>query len=148
MGISLYPAKSPEGAEYKITYVTIGSDENSAKFRLEKGTQDNSYLIKAKSSTGAGTYKMTIRAAAEGKTYNLPLTVKVVSKNPVYKIRQMRKLNLFYKNEESLLQIDTDETLTRLECAGLADYSIVKKDGSYYIRTEEGASLKSVKKEC
>lgn len=146
VGISLYPAKSPEGAEYKITYVTIGSDENSAKFRLEKGTQDNSYLIKAKSSTGAGTYKMTIRAAAEGKTYNLPLTVKVVSKNPVYKIRQMRKLNLFYKNEESLLQIDTDETLTRLECAGLADYSIVKKDGSYYIRTEEGASLKSVKK--
>lgn len=146
VGISLYPAKSPEGAEYKITYVTIGSDENSAKFILEKGTQDNSYLIKAKSSTGAGTYKVTIRAAAEGKTYNLPLTVKVASKNPVYKIKQMRKLNLFYKNEESLLQIDTDETLTRLECVGLADYSIIKKDGCYYIRSEEGASLKSVKK--
>ncbi len=28
----------------------------------------------------------------QGKTYNLPLTVKVVSKNPVYKIRQMRKM--------------------------------------------------------
>ena len=113
-GISLYPAKSPEGTIYEITGVTIGADEKSANFTLTKGTQADSYIIKAKSGTKTGTYKVKIRAAAGGTTYDLPLTVKVVSKNPVYKVKQARKLNLFYKNDESLLQIDTDETLTRL----------------------------------
>lgn len=145
-GISLYPAKSPEGTVYKITYVTMGTDEKSAKFTLTKGTLADSYIIKAKSGTKTGTYKVKIRAAAGGTTYDLPLTVKVVSKNPVYKVKQARKLNLFYKNDESLLQIDTDEILTRLECTGLADYSIEKRDGSYYIKAESGATLKSVKK--
>ena len=145
-GISLYPAKSPEGATYKITYVTIGTDDKSANFTLTKGTLADSYTIKAKSGTKTGTYKVKIRAAAGGTTYDLPLTVKVVSKNPVYKVKQARKLNLFYKNDESLLQIDTDEILTRLECTGLADYSIEQRDGSYYIKAESGATLKSVKK--
>ncbi|MDE6404544.1 MAG: Ig-like domain-containing protein [Lachnospiraceae bacterium] len=145
-GISLIPARSPEGKEYKITYATLGSDEKSAKFTMTKGTLADSYIIKARSGTKTGTYKVKIRAAAEGTTYDLPLTVKVVSKNPVYKVKQARKLNLFYKNDESLLQIDTDETLTRLECTGLADYSIEKRDGCYYIRAEKGATLKSVKK--
>ncbi len=145
-GISLYPAKSPEGTVYEITHVTLGTDDKSAKFTLTEGTLADSYTIKAKSGTKTGTYKVKIRAAAGGKTYELPLTVKVVSRNPVYKVRQARKLNLFYKNDESLLQIDTDETLTRLECTGLADYSIEKRDGCYYIRAEKGATLKSVKK--
>lgn len=146
-GISLYPAKSPEGTTYEITSPAImGSDVNSARFTLAKGTLTDSYIIKAKSGTKTGTYKVKIRAAAGGKTYELPLTVKVVSKNPVYKVKQARKLNLFYKNDESLLQIDTDEILTRLECTGLADYTIEKRDGCYYIRAENGATLKSVKK--
>lgn len=146
VGISLYPAKSPEGEEYEIISAAMGTDEKSKKFTLIKGTLANSYLIKAKSDTKTGTYKVNIRAAAGGTTYNLPLTVKVVSKNPVYKVKQERKLNLFYKNEESLLRIETDEILTRLECTGLADYSIEKRDGCYYIKAENGATLKSVKK--
>ena len=146
VGISLYPAKSPEGEEYEIISAAMGTDEKSKKFTLIKGTLADSYLIKAKSDTKTGTYKVNIRAAAGGATYNLPVTVKVVSKNPVYKVRQERKLNLFYKNEESLLQIETDEVLTRLECTGLADYSIEKRDGCYYIKAENGATLKSVKK--
>lgn len=146
-GISLYPAKSPEGTTYEITSPAImGSDVNSARFTLVKGRLTDSYIIKAKSGTKTGTYKVKIRAAAGGKTYELPLTVKVVSKNPVYKVKQARKLNLFYKNDESLLQIDTDEILTRLECTGLADYTIEKRDGCYYIRAENGATVKSVKK--
>lgn len=145
-GISLYPAKSPEGTTYNITGVSIGADEKSAHFTLTKGLLADSYIIKAKSGTKTGTYKVRIRAAAEGMTYDLPLTVRVVSKNPVYKVRQVRKLNLFYKNEESLLQIDTDEILTRLECTGLADYSIEKKGEHYYIKAESGATLKSVRK--
>ena len=144
--ISLYPAKSPEGTIYKIAGVTMGADEKSAHFTLTRGTLADSYIIKAKSGTKTGTYKVKIRAAAEGTTYDLPLTVKVVSKNPVYKVRQARKLNLFYKNDESLLQIETDEILTRLEYTGLADYSIEKKDGHYYIKAKTGATLKSVKK--
>lgn len=124
----------------------MGADVNSARFTLAKGTLTDSYIIKAKSGTKTGTYKVKIRAAAGGKTYELPLTVKVVSKNPVYKVKQARKLNLFYKNDESLLQVDTDEILTRLECTGLADYTIEKRDGCYYIRAENGATLKSVKK--
>ncbi len=146
VGISLYPAKNPEGEEYEITYAAMGTDEKSKKFTLVKGTLADSYLIKAKSDTKTGTYKVNIRAAAGGTTYNLQLTVKVVSKNPAYKVKQERKLNLFYKNEESLLRIETDEILTRLECTGLADYSIEKRDGCYYIKAENGATLKSVKK--
>ncbi len=146
--ISLYPAKSPDGILYEITGAAMGTDEKSAGFMLQKGipTQKNSYIIKAKSGTRTGTYKVKIRAAAGGKTYELPLTVKVVSKNPVYKVKQAQKLNLFYKNDESLLQIDTDEILTRMECTGLADYILEKKDGCYYIGAENGATLKSVKK--
>ena len=107
-----------------------------------------SYNIKAKSGTKTGTYRIKICVAVEevGTTYELPLTVKVVSKNPVYKVKQARKLNLFCKNDESLLQIDTDEILTRLEYSGLADYTIEKRDGCYYIKAENGATLKSVKK--
>lgn len=147
-GISLYPAKSPEGAEYEITYATMGSDEKSAKFTLTKGTLTNSYIIKAKSGTKTGTYKVKIRAAAGGKTYELPLTVKVVSKNPVYKVKQARKLNLFYKNDESLLQIDTDEILTRLVDTGLADYKVERdeENACYYIKAKDSATLNSVKK--
>ncbi len=147
--ISLYPAKRPEGAErYEITYVTMGSDEKSAKFTLTPGTLKNRYIIKAKSGTKTGTYKVKIRAAAGGKTHELPLTVKVVSKNPVYKVKQARKLNLFYKNDESLLQVETDEILTRMECTGLADYSVERdeENGCYYIRAKDSATINSVKK--
>ncbi len=144
--ISLYPAKSPEGREYRIKKVQLGTDEKSTKFKLEEVR--GSYNIKAKSGTKTGTYRIKICVAVEevGTTYELPLTVKVVSKNPVYKVKQARKLNLFCKNDESLLQIDTDEILTRLEYSGLADYTIEKRDGCYYIKAENGATLKSVKK--
>lgn len=141
----LYPAKSPDGEAYEIERVVMGSDEKSAKFMLIESQVDDSYTIRAKSGTKAGTYKVTIRAVAGERTHNLPLTVKVVSKNPVYKIKQVRKLNLFYNEEESLLQIDTDETIKSLGGTGFADYSIIKKEGGYYIKAGKKATLKSVK---
>lgn len=144
--ISLYPAKSPEGTVYGITDVTMAADEKSRNFTLTTGKAAGCYAIRAKSGTKAGTYKVKISAEAGGTSYDLPLTVKVVSKNPAYKVKQERKLNLFYKNDESLLHIDTGETIKNLQCTGLADYSIVKKDGCYYIKSEEGATVKSVKK--
>lgn len=150
--ISLYPAKSPDGKRYEITSVTMASDAVSAKFELSRDTSNEQNesccrrIIKAKNDTKTGTYKVKIRAAAGGTAYELPLTVKVVSKNPVCKVKQARKLNLFYKNDESLLQIETDETIGNLECTGLADYSVVKRDDGYYLKAEAGATVRSVKK--
>lgn len=150
--ISLYPAKSPDGKFYEITSVTMASDAVSAKFELSGDTSKEQTesrcrrIIKAKSDTKTGTYKVKIRAVAGGTAYELPLTVKVVSKNPVYKVKQVRKLNLFYKNDESLLQIETDETIGDMECTGLADYSVEKRNDGYYLKAETGATVRSVKK--
>lgn len=154
--ISLYPAKSPEGTTYEITSVTMASDTVSAKFELSRDTSSEQAesrccrIIKAKSDTKTGTYKVKIRAMADGKTYELPLTVKVVSKKPSYKVKQVQKLNLFYKDARSLLQIDTDETVKTVKLTGCGDYIVTEtkteNDSSCYYLAAKNATLRSVKK--
>lgn len=154
--ISLYPAKSPDGKAYEITSVTMASDTVSAKFELSRDTSGEqtesrcSRIIKARSDTKTGTYKVKIRAMAGGTTYELPLTVKVVSKKPSYKVKQVQKLNLFYKDARSLLQIDTDETVKTVKLTGCGDYTVTEakteNDSTCYYLVAKGATLRSVKK--
>ena len=153
-GISLYPAKSPEGTTYEITSVTMASDTVSAKFELSRDTSSGQSescrrIIKAKSDTKTGTYKVKIRAMADGMTYELPLTVKVVSKKPSYKVKQVQKLNLFYKDARSLLQIDTDETVKDVKLTGCGDYTVTEEkaenNSTCYYLLAKNATLRSVK---
>ncbi len=148
---SLYPAANPAGGIYAVTGVNMADDAQSACFSLKVSKAEGeegpvSCVITAKGGTKNGTYKTKLRAAVGGKAYELPLTVKVVSKKPVYKVKQVNKLNLFYKNAESLLQIDTEEQVGSVALAGCADYTVEKRDGAYYVKAKNGAALNSVRK--
>ena len=143
--VVVYPASNPDGGVYAVTGVTMDSDDQSAQFILTGGGTAGSYKIMAKSGTKSGSYKTKLLATADKKTYALPLTIKVESKIPVYKVKQESKLNLFYKESKSRLFIETDEQVKSVTLTGCADYTVEGQNGIYYVKAKEGASLNSVK---
>ncbi|MBD5518096.1 MAG: hypothetical protein HDR07_06270 [Lachnospiraceae bacterium] len=147
----VYPAKDSAGNVYAVTGMKMASDEKSACFTLSSKAPDETGAVrcelKAKSSTAKnGTYKVKVCATANGTVYELPLTVKMVSTKPKCTVKQKRKLNLFYQQDESLLEISTEENVTDLRLTGCGDYSIDKRDDGYYLTARSGATLNSVKK--
>ena len=145
----VYPAKNKEGNVYKLTGIKMASDEKSACFTLSESADETGAVrcvLKAKSNTKNGTYKVKICATANGRVYELPLTVKVVSTNPKCTVKQKQKLNLFNQQDESPLEISTEETVTNLRLTGCGDYTIEKRDDGYYLMARSGATLNSVKK--
>ena len=147
----VYPAKDPAGNVCAVTGTKMASDEKSACFTLSSKAPDETGAVRcelrAKSSTAkSGTYKVKVCATANGTVYELPLTVKVVSTKPKCTVKQKRKLNLFNQQDESLLEISTEETVTNLQLTGCGDYTIVKRADGYYMMARAGATLNSVKK--
>ncbi len=153
-GFYLYAAKDAEGVPYNITGVTLSDDksgQNSTKFTLTSGNAADGSTrdcrITAKSDTKTGTYKMKLQAAAGGKSYDLPFTVKVVSVKPKCSVKQKSRLNLFYSDTSSLLSIDTEEQVKGVSLTGCGYFveQSAQKDG-YYLKPGSGATLNSVKK--
>lgn len=151
----IYPAQAPtaEGwKNYEVTKAAMAADEKSANFYLTWAKEEPEVCkIRAKSGTKAGTYKTKIQVTvsvseSDERCYELPLTVKVVSKQPTFKVRQVNKLNLFYKDTKSQLQIDTDGQVENVVLTGCADYAVEEKDGAYYVKAKNGAALNSVRK--
>ena len=143
--VTVHAASNPEGGVYTVTGVTMDSDDQSAQFILTAGETAGCYKIMAKSGTKSGSYKTKLLASSDGKTYALPLTVKVESKIPAYKVKQESKLNLFYKESKSRLFIETDEEVKSVALTGCADYAVEGQNGVYYVKAKEGASPNSVK---
>ena len=150
--VYVYPAKDKdtEGKVYEVTGPKMASDEKSACFMLEPGTPDETgavrCVLKAKSGVNNGTYKVKVCTTANGTVYELPLTVKVVSTKPKCTVKQKKKLNLFYQQDESPLEISTVETVTNLQLTGCGDYTVEERDDGYYLKARAGATLNSVKK--
>ncbi|MDE7428824.1 MAG: Ig-like domain-containing protein [Lachnospiraceae bacterium] len=148
----VYPAKDKdtEGRVYEVTGLKMASDVKSACFTLESEAPDEAgtvrCVLKAKSSTKNGTYKVKVCATANGTVYELPLTVKVAATKPRCTVKQKQKLNLFYQQDESPLEISTEETVTALQLTGCGDYTVVKRDDGYYLKARAGATPNSVKK--
>lgn len=164
--ITVYPAKSSSGEDYAVTKVEMGTDDKSKLFKLELPSEESEekaeagmihYVLKAKSGTRNGTYKVKLLATAAGKAYELPLTVKVVSTKPKCKVKQVSKLNLFYKEASSLLEIDAGDAKVDVDIASgktgvelkgkaAANYYVEQKDGNWYLRVRENVTVNSVKK--
>ena len=146
---SVHPAKDPAGNVYAVTGTKMASDEKSACFTLSGASDETGAVrcvLKAKSDTKNGTYKVKICSTANGTVYELPLTVKVVSTKPKCTVKQKKKLNLFYRQDESPLEISTAENVTKLQLTGCGDYTVEKRDDGYYLKAGAGATPNSVKK--
>lgn len=127
------------------------AEESAALFALEKGSEEYSYILTAKEDTRKGTYKALLKIAVNGveEPYVLPITVKVISQQPKYKLRQQSKVNLFYTadNAQATLFIESTETVTKAvltEC----DFTINEQKGNYQnmIPAKEGLNTSCDKK--
>lgn len=151
----LYPAKTTSGDVYKITKVMLLDDEksgnHSGKFILDKDPSDDSFRywsIAAKSDTKTGTYKMKLHVTAGNGNYDLPFTVKVIATKPKCSVKQINRLNLFYKDTSSQLVFDTEETVQKVSLTG-CNYIVEPgtDEHTYCLKPAgTGATLNSVKK--
>lgn len=149
----LYP-----NAGYKNTeeLPTLNGDAASL-FTLEKGdvSMENSYRIRAKEGTSTGTYKLSLSGStsstgdksADGTVYpyaDVAFTVKVTDKKPAYKLKQSTRVNLFFSDWESPLEITSEETLKNIVPAAddTSDFTIKAndEDGSYIVKVKDGLS--------
>lgn len=150
---TLYPN---EGYRMADALPTLAGD-NASKFTLEKAAEDSAlaaagsaqakYIIKAKDGTAKGSYKLTLQGkvmkSEESNQPNPPkydfdnvaFTVKVVDQAPKYKVKQSAKVNLFYSNWRSRLDVTSDETLDSIELTGCTNFKLERdeNDGAYYL---------------
>lgn len=85
----------------------------------------NGYIITAKEGTESpaiGSYKLslsgkTISGGTEYPYTNLSFTVKVIDQKPKYKLKQSSKINLFFSDWESQLEVTSDETIKNIMAA-------------------------------
>ena len=129
------------------TVESVKLTDNS--FTLAQGVQANSYVMKAKEGTTAGTYKIEVDAVVEGKVYTLPLTVKVTEQAPKYRIVQSGKAKLFYQDLGApQLTVVSDEKVENLTLEG-CDFLLSKGEENNYIisaRTDHGLAASCNKK--
>ena len=137
----LYP-----NAGYEVIDAELAGDAADL-FTLDQptGIENGSYVIKAKEGTAKGTYKLSLKGkvkmlqgstqgtAVEKNYSDTAFTVKVVNQAPKYKVKQSTKVNLFYKDSASLLEIISDEALINAELAEDCDFKVEKRNESYYI---------------
>lgn len=151
----LYAAKDRTGAFYPVTSVSLEdagqNGKNSQKFTLTgECAPDNSRWncrITAKADTKTGVYKMRLYVrVGENKVYYLPVTVKVVSVKPQCSVKQKNKLNLFYKDTESPVSIDTEEKIEYAYLTG-CPYLVESYDSGYYVKPAVGATINGIKRE-
>ena len=121
----------------RFTLTALGSTDGSAA--------RNGYIIAAKSGTLTGNYKLSLsgscKTVTDGKSYSytdVAFTVKVVDQTPKYKLKQKTKVNLFFSDFESPLEITTDETLRNIKAADdSSDFTVVKHEEGYFLRAKE-----------
>lgn len=142
----IYPGS---GAEF--TEEPVLTEESAALFTLEKGSEEYGYILTAKEDTQKGTYKAQLKIAVNGaeEPYVLPITVKVISQEPKYKLKQQSKVNLFYTADsaQAALLIESTETVTNAvltEC----DFIIQEQAGNCQsiIPAKEGLNTSCDKK--
>lgn len=142
---TLYPCTG-----YQMVSAALAGN-GADQFSLDFDASQARCLIKAKSTTAKGTYKLTLQGKVKDKTTeysyeNVPLTVKVADQKPNYKIKQTAKVNLFYTNwENSRLTVTTDETLENLELTD-CDFTIEKVNGSYILKAKNSVFTTSYDK--
>ncbi len=129
--------KSDAGWGNNLLFYSFGSTDGSAA--------RNGYIIAAKSGTLTGNYKLSLsgscKTVTDGKSYSytdVAFTVKVVDQTPKYKLKQKTKVNLFFSDFESPLEITTDETLRNIKAADdSSDFTVVKHEEGYFLRAKE-----------
>lgn len=125
----LYPNKG-----YQIKSAAL-TGEDASKFILEEADGPGAYVLKAKDGTLQGNYKLSIEGKVtlqgqEDFDYDsVACKVKVVNQAPKYKLKQEKKINLFYKKTQSRLLLTSDEILEKADLTQ-CDFRIVPAEGS------------------
>lgn len=132
----LYPCE-----EYQIQKDPELTGEQASSFILERGTGQDSFILRAKDGTGKGTYKLSLLTTVQRQTGNpvertVDFKVKVVDQKPKFTLKQGGKVNLFYQNGQSSLTVTTNEILDKVELAD-CDFQIVPENGGYMIRPKQ-----------
>lgn len=99
---------------YEIENVSFDNTvENSDKFVIAREHDTDNYKISLADTIDKGTYKQKLKVIVEEKEYVLPITIKVISKEPSITVKQTGKVNLFYKNADGAgsLDIFSDENI-------------------------------------
>ncbi len=91
---------------------------------------------------GKGSYKqnLVIKVAGVDEAYKVPFAVKVVSKNPTAKIKQTRKVNLYYNDATAngILSISSTDCITKVTLTDCG-YEYDQATGQISVSKKEGA---------
>lgn len=88
---------------YAIEAVSI----DSTVFTINKTDAADTYAVGIQAGTRKGTYQQTITIKVkDAGEYQVPLTISVVSKEPSVKVKQSKKVNLFYTDKAANGSLD------------------------------------------
>lgn len=151
----VYTDRSPQLTERKLALNIAKETEVSVEFlevsgnsieevslndeRFEAEFQDDRLTIQvddeAAETLKAGNYPLKLEAdCANGRTYTYGLTISVTNQLPSVSIRQMEKLNLFYRDSAAELSINVPgQVITDAELTETDDFCLEEEEGRWLI---------------